>query len=239
MNVTIPSLIQRFQGHIRVLLVDDDEKLLNTLSDMLDSPVLDITTASSSQEARKIIQKQKGRVPWHCWVLDIAMEHENSGIKMIEEFSTFPFVIILSGLGSMSIASQAIQAGAMRVIDKNPSLLDEVSEEVAKIGAMGYLLNGTGSQYLHIFNLLHKKMYRHAYEWADDACVSTRQLQRICQLHNKWATKENLTLYYILSFLAGRSKEEAIAFFDDGEDLRKRPEREFMRFCLERAEVLP
>lgn len=185
-----------FKNKVNLLVIDDEPLILDAVIGIFSSPLFNITTGSTLQEAYKIINKTE--VPWHCWILDINIEREEDGFEILKKYPKFPFAIMLSGLRSMTIASKAMQCGAIGVFDKEPASLDLLYDGVRKIASLGFLLGGKGSQYLQHFQLLMTNQIKNPEEWANLACISVRQLERICAIQSSLSPRLALSLFYTL-----------------------------------------
>ena len=180
-----------------ILLIEDNFYTLEAVQDMLDSPLLNVESAHSYAIARQRIMDS--RIRWHCWVLDINLGGNENGLNLMREFSRFPFIIILSGLKNMHLASQAVRLGAVDVFDKSPrTSLFSFTDAVFRTAVLGYLLNGKGSDHLPTFLALKNHVLCSVPEWAQHSCLSVRYLERICTIHFDLSPRHVLSLYYFL-----------------------------------------
>jgi CheY-like chemotaxis protein len=198
-------VLSQFNFKVNLLIVDDDRYILKSLERNFASPLFKITCINSFSNAATAIQSSSTR--WHCWILDIDLGENRSGLELMKTMPHFPFVVILSGLQSMSIAADAVKLGALAVFDKDPDTLERLYNETCKIAALGYLLGGKQTQYLPVYRLLANSIITSIEEWADKACVSQRQLHRITEMHPVDTPKASLSLYYGLYYVLfkGRS----------------------------------
>ena len=194
MNELLSKAIDRFSGKINLLVVDDDLHILSSFERTFNSPAFTITTTDSYSEASKATQNSY--CPWHCWILDIDLGENRTGIDIMKSSTHFPFVIILSGLQSMRVASEAVNNGALAVFDKNPVSFRQLFNETCQIAALGYVLDGKQTQYLPLYRLLCKSIIKTPEEWANRACISLRQLHRICEIHPITTPRATLARYY-------------------------------------------
>lgn len=193
----IKKLNGSFSKRFNLLVVDDYPEMGTTIVNMFSSPLFRITYAASAQEAHR--QIAAGSI-WHCWILDIAMEEEDSGLKLLSHYN-FPFVIMLSGMRSMNIASKAMQLGAFRVFDKDPNLLPSLHMDVCSLAALAWILRGSRTKYFSIFLLLAQMAVDSTETWANQACLTVRQLERICSMHSHLTPRFFPPLYYSLKYL--------------------------------------
>jgi ActR/RegA family two-component response regulator len=198
LRTKLETIIVKFSGQISILLIEDDKRIQNAIELLLTSPLTSIYTADSQKSAISVIEF---RSPWHCWVMDICMDMEFSGLYLLEKYPNFPFKIILSGMQSMSIASKAIQLGALHVFDKDPDSINQMHKKVCKTAILGFLLNGKNTKNLDLFSLLCDNTFANAEEWAQAAYITVRQLERICSLHSELTPRLILALYYSLEYL--------------------------------------
>ena len=196
---THENILNIFNKKINLLIIDDEPLILDLTTNLFSSPLFNITTGSTLQEA--LIKIDAAESPWHCWILDINIERKEDGLTILEKYPKFPFAIMLSGLRSMTIASKAMQYGAIKVYDKSPESIDLLYDGVCKVAPLGFILDGKYSHYLPHFQLLVKNYFTNHEEWANMACISVRQLERICIMHTSLTPRFITSLYYSLYYL--------------------------------------
>uniref|UniRef100_A0A7C4GGM3 Response regulator n=1 Tax=candidate division WOR-3 bacterium TaxID=2052148 RepID=A0A7C4GGM3_UNCW3 len=114
----------------RVLLVDDNPGLLETLSDILAAAGFDVTPCQSCAEAREHIQTDG----WDAVVLDIVLP-EGNGIELLRlGLKTIPdtrFVLITAYTDS-TLVDDARAAGAKHILHKplDPERLLNILREI-------------------------------------------------------------------------------------------------------------
>ncbi len=191
-------LTEVFSKKINFLVVEDNTIMGNSIIELFSSPLFNSCLAASASKARDIIAKN-GK--WHCWILDIKLEEEQGGLRLLAEHPMFPFVVMLSGMRSMNIASRAMQLGAYKVFDKDPNLLPTLHSDVCTLAALAYILNSTGTKYFSLFLLLAQMEIATTEIWAKQSCLTVRQLERICSLHTHLTPRFIPSLFYTLKFL--------------------------------------
>lgn len=101
----------------KILIVDDEPDILQTLSRILKREGYDIYTAGSGKEALKALEE----TVFDLIISDMAMEENFSGIELLKILRTMdsitPFIII-TGVGTIESAVEAIQKGAFHYITK-------------------------------------------------------------------------------------------------------------------------
>ena len=194
----IPQLLDAFKSKFNLLIVDDYPIMVNILTDLFSSPLYVTSNATSAETARDLIVS-KGT--WHSWILDISMEEDESGLSLIRENPNFPFIIMLSGMRSMNIASRAMRLGAYKVFDKEPSFLSALHLDICALSALAWILGGKGTKYFHLYLLLAQMDIVNTEEWANRACLTTRQLERICSMHSHLTPRYVLPLFTTLKLL--------------------------------------
>jgi len=215
------SLAAQFEKKINLLVVDDDPYLLSSLVDLFSSPAFNVVSAATLDHARAVQSKVKGG--WHCWVLDIDLGMGGSGLGLIKENPGYPFALVLSGLRSMSVASEALALGALKAFDKDPRSLDALFAEVCEVAAMGFVLRGKQTKNLPVFMLLRDPSVRTVNDWAEKAHITMRQLARICEAHQSIHAREYIALYNTcLHFLSiggdsnkSRASSSYVSFLED------------------------
>jgi DNA-binding NtrC family response regulator len=111
-----------------ILIVDDEKEILKTLKDALTDELYRVETLSQGQKALTKI----GELIPDLVLLDIFMPNCN-GLKLLTQIKReYPDqkVIIISGFGTIPIAIEAIQKGAIDFIEK-PLHLDEILNKIA------------------------------------------------------------------------------------------------------------
>jgi CheY-like chemotaxis protein len=205
MSVIYKSIIDVFNKKINLLVIDDEPIVLDVVVNMFPSPLFNINTGSSLEQAYQKIDEAEE--PWHCWILDINIGDGENGLDILKRHPKFPFTIMLSGLGSMTTATQALQNGAMKVFDKTPDSLDLLHEEVCKVSALGFILGGTETQYLSNFTLLKENRFLSPVEWANRAFVTVRQLERICASHSPLSPRYFISFFYTIYYILSKVEE--------------------------------
>jgi DNA-binding NtrC family response regulator len=113
------------KANIRLLLVDDEVRYLEVLSKRLGKRNLDVTTASTGQQAIQLLRRNDFDVA----VVDLKMG-DMDGIDVLKIFKKMDpnlSVIILTGHGSEQAAREGIEKGAFDYLTKPcdlESLLD-------------------------------------------------------------------------------------------------------------------
>jgi len=111
----------------KVLLVDDEEEFISTLSQRLETRDLNVTTASSGQEAVELTDQQD----FDAILLDITMPGMDGieTLKRIKEKHPEAEIIMLTGHGSIASTVEAMKSGAEDYLEKPV----DMSELLAKI----------------------------------------------------------------------------------------------------------
>jgi len=107
----------------KILVVDDDEELTNTLADYLAKQGYSVTKAYDGREALARLRE----VDFHMVVTDLKMP-EIDGIEllqMVKEINPKVAVVVITGYGTVESAVQAIKLGAYDFIQK-PLRLNEL-----------------------------------------------------------------------------------------------------------------
>ena len=190
--------LSRFHSKVHLLIVDDDYHILKSLENNFTSPLFKISCSDTYNEALSLTLNRD--ITWHCWILDIDLGENRSGLEIMKCSPQFPFVIVLSGLQSMNTAAEAVRQGALTVFDKTPDTLEKLYDATCRIAALGYLLGGKPTQYLPVYRLLTGNIITSIEEWAEKADLSLRQLHRITRMHQVDTPKASLSLYYGLYY---------------------------------------
>jgi two-component system nitrogen regulation response regulator NtrX len=104
-----------------VLVVDDEESILETLSGILEDEGYEVITASSGEQALTLVKEQSPDLI----LLDVWMPAGIDGLETlrgIKEISQESIVIMISGHGNIDIAVQATKFGAYDFLEKPLSL---------------------------------------------------------------------------------------------------------------------
>jgi ActR/RegA family two-component response regulator len=200
-----------FRRKVKLLIVDDDALLCKSLAGIFVSQLFCISTATSLEDAYKIIGNSPER--WHCWIVDVDLGHNRNGLDLLRRFPQFPFSIILSGLRSMSAAAEAMSLGARTVVDKNPEYLDKLYDEVCKTAAIGFVLNGRNTPHLNLFLPLQDAPTISIEEWAEKTNMEMRKLQRLCEPYNitpRYGLSLYKAIYYLLWQIPGAHASDGL-----------------------------
>lgn len=113
----------------RVLLVDDEEDFLATLSERLETRGLTVSTVTKGEDAVTTVDKQN----FDLIILDLAMPGIDGleTLKRIKAKQPDAEVIILSGQGSIKTSIEAMKLGAEDFLQKPvdiSELMDKISD---------------------------------------------------------------------------------------------------------------
>ncbi|EFK11490.1 sigma-54 interaction domain protein [delta proteobacterium NaphS2] len=109
----------------KILFVDDEPEFLHVLKSYFSIEPYEIQTAGSAQKALRVMAK----IPFDVVVTDMSMDPGMSGLDLLQEIrrtdALLP-VIIMTGVGTIETAVEAIQSGAFHYITKpfNPQDLE-------------------------------------------------------------------------------------------------------------------
>lgn len=100
----------------KVLLVDDEEDFISTLSQRLKVRGLTVSGATSGEEALKLVEEE----PFDIIVLDLAMPGMDGleTLKTIKENHPDAEIIMLSGHGTVKTSIEAMKLGADDFLEK-------------------------------------------------------------------------------------------------------------------------
>lgn len=114
----------------KLLVVDDEEDILNTLSGSLEDEGYEVWTARDGAEAMEVVRTKHPDVI----LLDIWLPGMDGiqTLKAIKEFDADIEVVIMTGHGTVNTAVQAIKLGAADFLEK-PLSLDTVLETIRRI----------------------------------------------------------------------------------------------------------
>lgn len=115
--------------HAKVLLVDDEEEFIKSLSSRLEVRGLTVSTSTRGQDALDLVHEQKFDVV----VLDLSMPGMDGleVLKKMKEDSPDTEIIMLSGHGTIKASAEAIKLGAEDFLEKPldlPKLLQKISD---------------------------------------------------------------------------------------------------------------
>ena len=114
----------------KVLLVDDEEEFIKTLSQRLEMRGLKVTGATRGEEAVNLVDKQN----YDAIVIDLAMPGMDGleTLKRIKQNHPDAEIIMLSGQGTVKSGIEAMKLGAEDFLEKPV----DMKELLEKIGEM-------------------------------------------------------------------------------------------------------
>lgn len=121
---------------IHVLLVDDEEKLVQTMSVILEMEHYKVSRASDGYEALEVLEdgRANGNMPVDILVTDVQMPRM-SGLPLLRELKARSFQIptlVATGFGNKRLLVDAMREGAVDYIDK-PFQMEALSARVGEL----------------------------------------------------------------------------------------------------------
>lgn len=116
----------------RLLVVDDDAILKETLSDLLQLEGFQVTSAGGGEEAEHLLAE--ARPPFDLVITDLVMPGKN-GMHVLQcalKANPSATVLILSGYGSVREATEAMEKGAYGLLTK-PLQIDTFRHTLARL----------------------------------------------------------------------------------------------------------
>jgi len=106
----------------RILIVDDQEEILNSLGEILGDEGYDVILARDGQEALPIVQGDSPDIVF--WIFGIPGIDGLQTLKAIKRIDPDCSVIMMSGHGTIETAVKAIKLGATDYLEKPVNLED-------------------------------------------------------------------------------------------------------------------
>jgi UDP-3-O-[3-hydroxymyristoyl] N-acetylglucosamine deacetylase len=123
----------------KVLIIDDEQAILHSLSSILTDEGFDVSAARDGKEGLALFEKEKPRIV----LLDIWMP-EMDGLevlRLVRERDPEAVVIVISGHGTISTAVEAVKMGATDFLEKPLSI-----EKVLEVIQRGLAGKGNGKE---------------------------------------------------------------------------------------------
>jgi two-component system OmpR family response regulator len=116
--------------HAKVLLVDDEEDFIKTLSQRLEMRGLKVSAATCGEDAVSLAGKQS----FDAIVVDLAMPGMDGleTLRLIKENNPDAEIIMLSGQGTVKASTQAMKLGAEDFLEK-PVDIKELLEKIDEL----------------------------------------------------------------------------------------------------------
>ncbi|MBU0464785.1 MAG: response regulator [Proteobacteria bacterium] len=113
-------------GKMRIMLVDDEERYLQTTRKLIEKKGYEVLTALSGEEALEKLKPQNV----HVVILDVKMPgmDGNQTLKAIKTLYPLVEVIMLTGHGTMDSAIDGLKSGAFDYLVK-PADIDDIIEK--------------------------------------------------------------------------------------------------------------
>jgi len=167
----------------QLLIADDDPVFLRSLQRAMERRTFDVTTASTLDDARGLVESQ----PFDFGIFEVRLGRQ-SGLDLLEHSArTHPDMrcIILTGYGDVATAVSATKLGALDYLAK-PSDAETISS--ALLGTVKPLRNGQTFprpevQEFRYILAMYEKHGRNMSETARAAGMHRRTLQRILRRH--------------------------------------------------------
>jgi diguanylate cyclase (GGDEF)-like protein len=118
------------EDKINILIVDDNDKMLETLQDILGEEGYKITACVTLEEARSSLSR---RPPYNVALIDLKLSG-GSGLELlkdIREKNEFTAVILLTAYASLETALEAMKSGAFGYLQK-PLHMEELKMTIKK-----------------------------------------------------------------------------------------------------------
>jgi len=121
----------------KVLLVDDEKEFLEIMSDRMKARDMEVTTATSAQQALEIIEKES----FDAIILDFQMPGMDGmdALKAIKAKKPELQIILLTGYATIEKGVEAMKIGATDFIEK-PADLEILSEKIKNAKAKKMLI---------------------------------------------------------------------------------------------------
>jgi DNA-binding NtrC family response regulator len=121
----------------KVLLVDDEVELLDTLSERMRNRGMEVATSSSGVEALKKVDQEA----YDVIILDLMMPGVDGleALKILKEKRPELQVILLTGHATVEKGIEAMKLGAMDFLEK-PADLNQLTEKIKKAQAKKMLI---------------------------------------------------------------------------------------------------
>ena len=116
----------------KVLLIDDEEEFLETLSERMEIRGMEVSTAANARNAVSALDSGD----YDAIVLDLQMPDMNGieMLKVIKKNHPDMQVILLSGQATLEAGIEAMKLGAMDFMEK-PADIDSLTEKIKKAQA--------------------------------------------------------------------------------------------------------
>lgn len=164
---------------INILVVDDNPAFCELVKASISSQLCNVVTAPSYEEGMNRFL-YSGHL-WHCIVLDHDLGGPKNGLDFLKEAGNrLPPTLFASAYGTMQIAQNALDSGALFTATKLSDFQNELCPAICRTAAFGYLTKGLKCEPLPIFRPLMDGSFRRPEEWAKQVKMSCRNLQRIC-----------------------------------------------------------
>lgn len=121
----------------KVLLVDDEKEFLEIMSERMKARDIDVTTATSAQQALEIIEKES----FDAIILDFQMPGMDGmdALKAIKAKKPELQIILLTGYATVEKSVEAMKIGATDFIEK-PADIEVLAEKIKEAKAQKMLI---------------------------------------------------------------------------------------------------
>lgn len=195
--------IRRLGRSFPILVIEDDPRGIEVVSEILRSPLWDPRVVGSYRELAALPRRASPK--WTCIIADVNLESPDgkTGIDALSLFPHFPCKITLSGLGSLETGARATrEGGAREVLDKGgPGMPLRLAITVAKFAALGRMLTEGCPDHADVLFILIDHPPGTVQDWADRSFMVRRRLEQICSQMLGCSPKDAISLHRALTYL--------------------------------------
>ncbi|MBD3241761.1 MAG: response regulator [Chitinivibrionales bacterium] len=208
MAASLELVLSLLKHSLKVLVVDDDERVLDMVTGYLEMcSLFDVTPVKTVDEARTLAARQA----WHCWLADLYVPELDDGLNLMRDYARAIPMIVLSGRSTGSDGYRCGELSILGFIDKTeirgPALVERVYQIcLYKTMCTRYPYIVTcGRRDEEPLKVLELRRPESVAEWASMLSVSSRTLEQWAGECSAYKPSTMLALFHLYRIAFARS----------------------------------
>jgi CheY-like chemotaxis protein len=175
----IENIVSATQASLRVMVLDDDERILDMVAGFLEMcSLFETVTARTVEEAHRYASCG----PWHCWVVDLYVPYMEDGVSVMRRYAHAIPTLVLSGQSTGAEGFECGHYGVVEFLDKGKLDAAALATVVYRHGLTKLLCPnypaGIGENARRACDVLFTRRPEGVGEWSEMLGVTPRTLEQ-------------------------------------------------------------